>query len=141
MSKKQIIEIEDVGGRFAALYAASSKSARAHLADAVRKSVFALEHRMTARSPVGPDAPHIKENITSKSRGMFGQAGLIDAGQPAAPGSTASLADVGLYNEYKPNDQPFMRPSAEAETKDHVRRCTDAIRQMERDLSGGGGLL
>jgi hypothetical protein len=48
---------------------------------------------------------------------------------------------VALFNEYNPNRQPWMKPSAERESSDFVKRVADAMGQVERNLSGGGGLL
>jgi hypothetical protein len=134
------IVIEDVGGSFARFLKEAPRVARAALHDAVEKTAFALQQRMKAMAPVGPDAPHIRDAITYKRRGQRADVGLLDATQPAGPGSNATLADVGLFNEYAPNSQPFMRSAAEQEDRDFVRRVTDAMRQVERDLSGGGGL-
>ncbi len=92
-------------------------------------------------APVGPDAPHIKDAVTYKQRGQMALVGFLDATQPAAPNSEASMADVALFNEYVPNGQPFMRPAAEQEDADFRKRVTQAIQKMDRDLSGGGGLL
>lgn len=133
-------EIEDVGGSFRRFLNETPRIARAYLADAVKKTAFALQSRMEADAPVGPDAPHIKESITYTTRGQSAQVGYIDATEAAGPGNDASLADVALFNEYSPNHQPFMRPAAEAEASDFVRRITAAVQQVERDLSGGGGL-
>lgn len=147
MSKRNFIGggkgfvIEDVNGSFAKFLNDAPRVARAALHDAVEKTAFALAQRMRSMAPVGPDAPHIKDAITYKRRGQRADVGLLDATQPAAPGSDATMADVGLFNEYSPNRQPFMRPAAEQEDKDFVRRVSDAMKQVERDLSGGGGLM
>lgn len=147
MSKRDFIGggkgfiIEDVGGSFRRFLDSEKTIARAYLYDAVEKTAFALSLRMSAEAPVGTDEPHIRDNVTYKRRGMTAQVGFIDATQAAGPDNPASLADVALYNEYHPNVQPFMRPAAEAEAKDFIRRVEDAIRRVERDLSGGGGLL
>ncbi len=132
--------VEDVGGSFARFLKMAPKIGRAYLHDAIEKTAFSLQHRMKSMAPYGPDAPHIREAITYRRRGQRADVGLLDATQDAAPGSSASLGDVGLYNEYSPNRQPFMRPSAEQEDRPFIRRITDAVKQMERDLSGGGGL-
>jgi hypothetical protein len=144
MAKKTTIQIEDVGGSFKRFLAAAPREARAALYDAVEKTAFSMQQRMRANLSQGPDAPHIKETISYKRRGQRAEIGLLD-GQGgemlAASGSTATQAEVGMYNEYQPNGQPFMRPAAEAENRDFTRRVTDAIKKVERDLSGGGGLL
>lgn len=134
------ITIEDVGGSFARFLKDAPRIARASIADAVKQTAFSLSRRMGAGAPVGPDAPHIKENITFEAKGMRAEVGFINATEPAAPGSSATIADVALYNEYRPNAQPFMRPAAEAEQSDFTRRVTVAIQQMERSLSSGTGI-
>jgi hypothetical protein len=130
--------VEDVNGSFAKFLREAPRVARAYLHDAVEKSAFAVQQRMKSLAPVGPDAPHIREAITYRRRGQRADVGLLDATQPAAPGSSATLADVGLFNEYDPNRQPFMRPAAEQEDGPFIRRVIDAIKRVERDLSAGG---
>lgn len=144
MANKTVIHLEDVGGSFKRFLAAAPREARAFLHDAVEKTAFSLQQRMKANVEVGPDAPHIRDVITYKRRGQRAEIGILESAggaSPAGPGSTASMADVGLYNEYRPNSQPFMRPAAEAENADFTRRVSDAMQQVERSLSGGGGLL
>lgn len=143
MGKRDVIrfEIEDVGGRFAAIKTTAPKVFAAFVADAVEKTAFGIQQTMRATAPVGPDAPHIRDHVSYTRRGMTAQVGFINATTPAAPGSDASMADVALYNEYQPNKQPFMRPAAEAEARNFLRRMKDAVQQAERNLSGGGGLL
>jgi hypothetical protein len=135
------LEIVDLNGSFARFVKTAPKDMRAVLAGEVKATAFALARRMEAKAPKGPDAPHIKEAVTSKARGLSAQVGYINATQPAGPDSTATIAEVALFNEYRPNRQPFMRPAAEAEASDYVRRMKAAIGQVERNLSGGGGLL
>ncbi len=73
-------------------------------------------------------------------RGLTAYVGYIDATEAAGPHNTSTQAAVALFNEYKPNQQPFMRPSAEAETPDFVRRATDALGQLDRHLGNGVGI-
>lgn len=134
-------ELEDANGSFARFLRNAPKEFRQSINAAIKTTCFALERRMESAAPVGPDAPHIKEAVTHAVRGLSGRVGYIDATAPAAPGSNASIADVALYNEYRPNKQPFMRPSAELEASDYVRRMKAAIGQAERSLSGGSGNL
>lgn len=133
--------LEDVGGSFKKFLREAPRVTRSYIHDAVEKTAFALQRRMEFNAPQGPDAPHIKNHVTYKRRGQRADVGFLNATEPAAPGSDASIADVALYNEYRPNGQPFMRPSAEAEDKNFIRRVSDAMRQTERDLSAGGGLV
>lgn len=134
------IEIVDAGGLFARFKREAPKEFREAIYDAVEKTSFALAQRMRAMAPVGPEAPHIRDHISYKRRGARAEVGYLDATQEAGAGSTATIADVALFNEYAPNKQPFMRPAAEMESKDFDRRVRDALKRVERDLSGGGGL-
>jgi hypothetical protein len=141
---KVTIHLEDVGGSFKRFLAEAPREARAYLHDAVEKTAFSMQQRMKANLHYGPDAPHIKDLVSYRRRGQRAEIGLLD-GQggeaPAGAGSTATNAEVGLYNEYNPNNQPWARPAAEAENADFTRRVSDAMKQVERSLSGGGGLL
>lgn len=143
MGKRDLIggggfELIDVGGSFKRFLQTAPKETRAYMADAVQKTAFALQQRMKVAAPVGPDAPHIRDAVTMKGRGLSYQVGFIDATEPAAPGNPTTQAFVALLNEYTPNQQPFMRPSAEAESGEFVRRVTAAMQQVDRVLSGGG---
>jgi hypothetical protein len=155
MALKIQIHVEDVGGSFKKFQERAPKEARALISDAVDKTAFAIMQTMKAQAPVGPDAPHIRDAITWKRRGTRGvgkggvaaEIGILESdggGSPSAPGSSTTLAEVALFNEYRPNAQPFMRPAAEAENSNFTKRITQAIQQLERalgtseSLSGGG---
>jgi hypothetical protein len=133
-----VISLEDVGGSFRRLLREAPREARAYLHDAVEKTAFSMANRMRANAPVGPDAPHIKDAIDYKRRGQRAEIGILEGTAPASPDSKTTVAEVGLYNEYNPNKQPFIRPAAEAENADFTRRVADAIRKVERVLSAGG---
>lgn len=144
MPLKMTAYVEDVNGSFKRFVEETPRIARAYIHDAVEKTAFSMQQRMKATAPQGPDAPHIRDLITYKRRGQRAEIGVLEGfggSDPAVPGSTTTNADVALFNEYSPNRQPFMKPAAVAEDPDFTRRITDAIRQAERDLSGGGGLL
>lgn len=129
------VVIVDVNGSFRRFITETPKEARSALADlAIRPTTFALLNRMRATVPVGPEAPHIKDLLAAKMNrsGLIGQVGIFDNDEEA---------HVALFNEYAPNHQPFMRPAADAEQGDLVRRATAALQQVERNLSTGGGLI
>ncbi len=140
MADNMMFVLEDVGGAFARFQREAPKVFRQLIYDALERSAFALAQRMKAAAPVGPDAPHIRDAVTWKRYGYVAQIGYIDATEPAGPTNTASIAQVALFNEYRPNEQPFMRPSAELELKDFQKRMEKALGDAERSLSGGGGL-
>jgi hypothetical protein len=144
------ILLEDVNGSFARLIDNGPKEARKLVQAAVKSTCFALERRMATSAPVGPDSPHLREAVSHKVHGLNGRVGYIegqggdDASRADAPtwnGMVMTNAWVALFNEYNPNRQPWMKPSAERESSDFVKRVADAMGQVERNLSGGGGLL
>jgi hypothetical protein len=128
--------IEDVGGSFARFLKQAPKVVKHHVIDAVELTAFSLGKRMEQDAPVGPDAPHIKDFVTWKRRGMTAQVGYLDATEAAGPGNTATIAGVALMNEYAPNKQPFMRPAAERESPIFVKRMKNAIKDIEAALGG-----
>lgn len=118
------------------------KEARARIAVAVLATAASLARRMGQGAPVGPDAPHIANTVTFKQRGLTAKVGYIaeDFGaEPAGEHSDATIAEVALFNEYRPNNQPFMRPAAEREQSEYIHRVQQALVSMERALSLGGG--
>lgn len=131
------ITVEDVGGSFAKFTRNAAPTLKKHLGSRIDKTAQAMVQRMKAMAPVGPDAPHIRDAIDYVRIGNMAEIGIIDGGQQAGPHNLATLADVALYNEYSPNRQPFMRPAAEQTDGDLQRNVTDAIEQMEQELSTG----
>jgi hypothetical protein len=126
--------IEDVGGSFARFIREAPKEAKALCKAAVESTSFAVLQRMKATAPVGPDAPHIKDELAMKVRGLMGRVGILQSEGEDGP------AHIALYNEYMPNEQPFMRPAAKAEQDTHTRRVKEAIGQLERRLGSGTGI-
>lgn len=135
------IEIDDVGGAFERFLRTASKEAKKRLEVPVLLTAGHLQDRMESLAPEGPDAPHIKNTVTYKQRGLRAEVGYLaeDFGaEQAAEGSKATIAEVALYNEYRPNAQPFMLPAAQAESRDFVRRIREALVSMERALQWRG---
>lgn len=126
--------LEDVNGSFARFIREAPKEARMLCAAAVKDTTFAVLQRMQATVPVGPDAPHIKDDLGMKASGLSGRAGIL------ASSGEGDSAHIALYNEYDPNQQPFMRPAAKAEQPLHLRRMREAIGQLERRLGSGTGI-
>jgi HK97 gp10 family phage protein len=129
--------LEDVNGSFARFIENAPKEVRMMAGAAVKTSTFALLQRMKASAPVGPDAPHIKDDLDMSVRGMSGRAGILKA---SGEGDSAHIA---LYQEYgtrRHDDQRFMRPAAMAEKSDHLRRMTEALGLLEKRLGSGVGI-
>jgi hypothetical protein len=143
MADRITLTVED-DGSLRRLSMESPKILRELLKDVVNKTRFSLEGRIRIKAPVGPDAPHIKDAVTSKvlRGGITAYVGYIDATEHASPDNPATQAFVALLNEYHHNrsNPPFMRPAAQAEAPDFVRRATDALNQLERHLGHGVGV-
>lgn len=120
--------LEDVGGSFAAFKRAAPKVFREAMIEAVKKTTFAVNQRLHATAPVGPDAPHIKDDMTMVMRGLTGRAGIFDNDEQA---------HVALFNEYSPNHQPFMRAAADDEADEFLKRATRAMQQATMSLTSG----
>jgi hypothetical protein len=131
-ANRHTVEIEDVGGSFARFIATAPKEVRARLSEAIATTTFIVSQRMKALAPVGPEAPHMRDAIEAqlpKRNGLSGRAGIFDNEEEAS---------VALFNEYRPNEQWFMRPAL-LDSEDGFRaRATRALQQVERNLSGGG---
>ncbi len=129
MAKRSvIIEIEDVGGSFARLIKQAPRECRAFLSQAVSSTTFAVSQRMQATVPV--DSGSLKADLEArlpKRNGLHGQAGVWEP----------ESASVALFNEYRPNMQPFMRPAAYAEAEEFKKRAMRALKSMEASLSIG----
>jgi hypothetical protein len=113
---------------------------RAALSGAVRKAAEDVADRMEAFAPVGPDAPHIRDDIKvrgAKGKQLTARVGYFDR-TPSGGGGDATQPDVAMFNEYAENNQPFMRPAANAEADNFAKRATDAIRSAERNLRVSG---
>jgi hypothetical protein len=134
------IEIVDLNRSMEKFVKTGAKEIKKRLQVPVLATAFRLQQRMSSMAPEGPDAPHIKNTVTFKHRGLRAEVGYLaeDFGaEPAADGSTASIADVARYNEYNPNNQAFMLPAATLEAKPFVQRMIEAVQSAERALSRG----
>ncbi len=131
---KVTFEVRDLDGSFRRFIRTAPKEAKSAMSDAVSKTTFAVWQRMRARAPVGPDAPHMRDALDTKlprRDALSGQAGIFD---------NDDQAHVALYNEYRPNRQPFMRQATVDESAMFFQRAIRALRQVESNLSTGGGL-
>jgi hypothetical protein len=126
--------LEDVNGSFKRMIEQAPKETKALLSAAVQTTTFALGQRMKAMAPVSDEAPHMRDDITIKVRGLNGRAGILKG-----EGENDS-AHVALYNEFVPNKQPFLRPAAFAERSDFARRAKEAIGLLDKRLGSGTGI-
>jgi hypothetical protein len=113
---------------------------RTALSSCVRKAAEDVADRMEAFAPVGPDAPHIRDDIKvrgAKGKQLTARIGYFDR-TPSGGGGDATQPDVAMFNEYGKNNQAFMRPAANAEADNFAKRAIDAIRAAERSLKVSG---
>jgi hypothetical protein len=136
MPPKVTIDIVDVGGSFARMCREAPKIARKELGVAVQKATINVSDEMYDRAPARSEAPpHIKDAIDWKTSGLSGRAGILDGEAPS--GTDASMGEVALYNEYSPNEQPFMLPAANASAKKFEAEARKALDRIESALGSG----
>ena len=129
---RRTTELVDVDGSFAKFLTQAPKDVRMHLSHAVKVTTFSVYQRMrtTVRqiAYLTGEMYEALEQRPPKTTGLTGRAGLWDSTQ----------AEIGLYNEYTPNKQPFMRPSVDEEQKFFVRRAISAVNQLDKPYGAGG---
>lgn len=118
--------LEDVGGRFALFVRQGPAVYRKAVLPTVQATAFEVRARMRRGAPVGPDAPHIRDDVEVDVSELTALVGYITKPEQAA---------VALYNEYRPNKQPFMRAALEDEADEFRRAVTKALHHAERALS------
>jgi hypothetical protein len=128
-------EIEDVDGDFKRLFEQKElvKKVKSFLGTVILLTTSSAEGRI--KSQVPEDTGDLKRAIglwTSRS-GLTGKAGLVEDDE--------EQAHAALANEYGTKNmkqiRPFLVPAAEAEVPHFVRRCTEALQQVERLVSKG----
>jgi hypothetical protein len=133
---KIVVEVEDVGGSVARLLDLAPKKVRQFLSTAVFQTAAAVQRGMEATAPVGPDDQgrtpglHIAQDIEHRGRhgSLHAQVGVFDDPDQVA---------VATYNEYRPNRQPFMRISAQAQSGPFEERARQALGYCERFFTRG----
>jgi hypothetical protein len=141
------VVLEDVGGSFARFLREAPKVLRQELVYAVNETAQGVDQSMRSKAPVGPDAPHIADDIETLRARATKKSVTARVGYFGNGSDDSDQEHIALYNEYKPNTQPFMRPAAEDNAAEFVGSIKDALGRMENGLSrsipvpvsGGGG--
>lgn len=130
------IEVEDVRGSVSRLVREAPKVTKRFLSTAVFQTGAAVQRSMEVHAPFGPDGrgrtpgAHIRQDI--EHRGAHGsltaRVGIFDDEDQVA---------VAMYNEYRPNRQPFMKVSAQENARGFEERAERALAQCERFLAQG----
>lgn len=130
------VRVEDVRGSFARMVRESPKVIRGLLSTAVFLTAGAVQRHMEADAPLGPDGEgltpgeHIRQDIEHRGRSgaLSAQVGIFD---------NADQVAVALFNEYRPNQQPFMASAAERESEAFRQRAIQALQRAEQMLGAG----
>lgn len=134
-----IVRIVDVDGSLAKFIRQAPTVVRNECMAPVRGTSRAILRRMETKVQVGPEAPHLRDDLSAEVKGLGGRIGILEdvADKPAAPGSDATQGEVALYNEYRPDRQPFMGNSARAEADSFQDGVAKALQRAARNLSSG----
>ena len=131
--------------------------AQQRLGAATEKTAFASLQRARAKVSVRTGALKSKLNYSFSARtgvakvgiepgtvGIPGQGGSALTSKGArveTPSKIGHLVEFGHGGPHPAGPHPFMIPAAEAERSAYLDRCRDAGKQIERDMTSGGGLL
>lgn len=134
--KRFTVDLVDVGGSFKRFLRQAPKVVRETLHDvAIEPTTVQVAARIRSNVHVSEDSRlgHVRDAIGFKTRGLVGQAGILDAGSGTEPGS--NIAWIALFEEYHPNQHPFMSPAAQDETTPFKLRAQAALKRIEAALS------
>jgi hypothetical protein len=134
---KVTVSLEDVGGSFKRMCEEAPKLARQMMGTAVFTTAMKTLSAMEAAAPEGPDdegltpGEHIRLDLETQwtsGRPLSARVGIFD---------NDGQAHVALYNEYEPNQQPFMRTSLFAQESAFHAAASAALVSIERKLALG----
>lgn len=136
------IRIVDVDGSLRKFIRTFPQLTKDECTKAIRTTARRVLQRMEAKVAVGPDAPHLRDDLSYEvgNKSLFGRIGILeDAAQKlAAPGSDATQGEVAIMNEYKPDRQPFMGNSLRAEADAFAALVEKGLQAAVRSVSSGG---
>lgn len=133
------VRIVDVDGSLRRFIKKFPELVRAEAAKEVSTTARSVLKRIETRIAVGPDAPHLRDDLSYEAKGLLGRIGILEdaAGKQAAPGSEATQGEVMLYNEFRPNRQPVLGNSVRAEANEFGARIAKALQRAVSSVSGG----
>lgn len=120
--------------------------AQQRLGQATEQTAFAIIQKARQLVRVRTGALQGKLNYKYSDKTGVAVAGVESGGVDTPqgyeiPGHIAHLVEFGHGGPRPAPAYPFMIPAAEAERGNYLQRCQDAGRNIERDLTSGGGLL
>jgi hypothetical protein len=126
------VEIEDDGS----FRRAPVEAQKAMLA-AITQTSGAVAARMKARARVGPDAPHIKDDVDVRVAKKSAKVGFLSAKPAGGTDPNATQPQVAMWQQYGTDDASgdgFMSRSAEDEASGYASRMIRALKRAEQSL-------
>jgi hypothetical protein len=143
-SKQIGVTVED-DGSFKRFIRKAPGEARRAMLQAITATAGGVKTGVKSRAPVGPDAPHIKDDVDVRfgkvdARTIWAKVGYLSAKPAGGTDPDATQPAVAFWQEYgrgrgKKRPTRFMFPAAEGEKGDFVSRMTKALRDAERRLA------
>lgn len=136
-AEKSVVTLEDVGGTFKRFVTEAPKLVKALLGTAVfttsRRVLGAMEANAPMDTTGGGLTPgeHIKLDLEETWKASYPLSAKIGIFNNDAQ------AHVALFNEYMPNEQPFMRPALKANEGLFLAEVTRALKNIERQFADG----
>lgn len=130
-------ELEDVDNTFQKFVTEAPKLTRKLLGTAVFLTARLVLGSMEAGAPQGPDGQgltpgeHVKFDLDENwraSKPLSARVGILDDPEQAL---------VALWNEYSPDEQPFMVPAALANEAQFQAEAAAALRSLEKQFAQG----
>jgi hypothetical protein len=137
---RALITVEDVDGSFRKFMRQAPAIVRQEMAPAINATARGVHQLMQGRAPEGPEAPHIKEDIQTLEASPANKRAKNTTAQTGYFHGSSDHSDqphIALYNEFRPNKQPFMRSSADDMTQEFLRHVSAALQRLDSRLSKG----
>jgi hypothetical protein len=138
MPRRRNVWIED-DGTFKRFMQNAPKVFRAVVRQAIKDTAEGpVEMKMRAYARVGPDAPHIKDDIEVKVAQKSAQVGYLKAEPAGGSDPNATQPDVALYQNYgtkRAKGNAFMSRAADDSANEYRDRMIKALREAERKLA------
>jgi hypothetical protein len=138
------VTVED-DGSFRRFIRKAPLEARRAMLQAITATAGGVRTGVKSRAPVGPDAPHIKDDVDVRigkesARTIWAKVGYLSEKPAGGSDPDATQPAVAFWQEYgrgRGSKRPtrFMFQSAESETGQYLSRMTKALRDAERRLA------
>jgi hypothetical protein len=143
-SRQVGVVLED-DGSFKRFIRKAPGEARRAMLQAITATAGGVKTSVKSRAPVGPDAPHIKDDVDVRlgkesARTIWAKVGYLSEKPAGGSDPDATQPAVAFWQEYgrgsgKRRPTRFMLPAAEGETGAFLSRMIKALRDAERRLA------